>query len=524
MKHQSSTSTASPISLSPDVERRIEDPEVRRVLLLFIELGQADIIECLNKKVKQDPEEFEKILEAVCLYVRRGSVTQSYLTKLMSTDKDPFDWKCDPEEDKSITPVERQLINKFGTRWPTVRGAIDMCVYFLRHSVQIGSWKVHRPDLTYLTYRVWLKVTICPNEHPWDQKSAGTESQNFRGNLRLQVVMFYPGLVNLAFLSQNQFDELRKHETAFDGKWTEKPAFRNGIMRLLHDAIRLYGVVDDRYTYYDRSLPGRKLTDNRYNMLDDFEAHKDAVLNCHADSFQKFSHVSGWYKCDKLWVPGNPLGSVLNMSKMMVREEFVKSRNLMEGCDEDCAAKAVRKYGIGYVPRPLSEIPLEDAEKDKRGITRQTSRIPPKQESPSQNSQHRGISQTRTGSHGKQQKQQQQNQQQGKSDKRAESRPLAKKLDSGDKVKAHPPGPSLRKAEPRQSVEKKAEATQAAKKSDSSDHSKADPPRHSLRRAEPLQSVERRPEAKKSSKKPDPQVVPSSSRTGGSGATPRRHG
>lgn len=293
MRHQSSTSTASLISLSPDVERRIEDPEVRRVLLLFIEFGQADIIECLNKKVKQDTEEFKKILEAVCLYVRRGLITQSYLTKLMSTDKDPFDWKCDPKEDKSTTPVERQLINRFGTRWPTVRGAIEMCVYFLRHNVQVGSWKAHRPGLTHLTYRVWLKVTICPNEHPWDQKSAGTESQKFRGNLRPQVVIFYPGLLNLAFSSRDQFDELKKHETAFDRKWTEIPAFRNTIVTPMHDAIRLYGVVDDRYTYYDSSLPDQKLTDNRYKMLHDFDAHKDAVLNCHVNSFQKFSHVSG---------------------------------------------------------------------------------------------------------------------------------------------------------------------------------------------------------------------------------------
>lgn len=121
---------------------------------------------------------------------------------------------------------------------------------------------------------------------------------------------------------------------------------------------------------------------------------------------------------------------MLNMSKMMAREEFVKSRNLMEGCDEGCAAKAVRKYGIGYVPRPLSGIPLEDAEKDKRGIPRQTSRMPPKQEPPLQNSQHRGSSQKRTGSHGKQQR--------GSDKKRAEENSPARKSSKKPAAQAVP--------------------------------------------------------------------------------------
>ncbi|TGO34008.1 hypothetical protein BHYA_0216g00010 [Botrytis hyacinthi] len=444
MKHQSSTSTASPISLSPDVERRIEDPEVRRVFLLFIKLGQTDIIKCLNKAVKEDSkEEFTKILEAVCLYVKRGLRTQDYLTAQMLTDAEPCDWLYNREVDEPFTPTEKQLMDKFGTRWPTLRGAIDMFSRELKNCVERFTWKTR---YTKLTYRIWHTIAICPNKHPWDQKSTETKSKKLRRNLRLQVVVFYPGLVNLAFLRQDEADELIGEDDRFDKEWEKSCVFREKVVSVTRSAIKSYGSVDDAYTDHDKLSAKKKLAEERRIMLDDFDAQKNAFLNLHAYSFDDYTHVSGWYKCEKFWVPANPIGSVLNTSKMMVVEESVGSRNLVKGCSEVCAMNAVREYGIGYVPRPLSEIPSEGAGKDKRGLIRRTLRMPPKQESPSQNSQHRGSSRTRTGSHGKQER--------GSYNKRAEENPPARK----------------------------------------------------------------------SSKKPDPHVVSSSSRTSGSGATPRRHG
>ncbi|KAF7950081.1 hypothetical protein EAE96_007381 [Botrytis aclada] len=165
-------------------------------------------------------------------------------------------------------------------------------------------------------------------------------------------------------------------------------------------------------------------------MLADLEANKDAILKSYAYSFQKFSHVAGWYKCGKLWSPASPIGSVLNTGKMMVRKEFVGVQNSVKGCDEDTALNAVRKYGIGYVPRPLPEIPPADPGKNKEKRGKSCGDC--------------GSSKTRAKSPP-----------QEKNSKSERTKLPANKLDTNSKAEANPPtqnsfdrGPLLRRAKP----------------------------------------------------------------------------
>ncbi|KAF7889426.1 uncharacterized protein EAF01_010919 [Botrytis porri] len=414
MKHESSTSTVKPILLSLDVERRIEDPQVRRVLKLFIKLGQADIVECLNEKVKQDPEEFKKILEAVCLYQ-------------MLTDEDPLFWDYDPEEDNSITPAEKQLIEKFRTRWPTVRGAIDTIKRIIRCCVKEETMKKRG-----LRYHIWTTVTISPREDPWDRNDV-TKSRNFFENLRPQYVIYYPGLVNLAFLSREQADEVLYQGSIFYGRWKRTKGFPQEVVEETRKVI-LSGAFEGGYTNYDNKFSSEKLPEKQRAMLAGFDAHQHALL--HAPQFfkEKVSYISGWYKCKNTWTPGNPIGSILNASGMMMNG-LIGSYDWVNKCDEDSAEKAVKKYGIGYVPRPLPETPSEDAGKDKRGVLRQLLRKEPKQDPPTRSNRDRGSSRTRTESHGKQR-------QRESDSKKAEEEPPAKKSSSGSKKPAAQAVPS----------------------------------------------------------------------------------
>ncbi|TEY86651.1 hypothetical protein BOTCAL_0004g00040 [Botryotinia calthae] len=164
-------------SLSPDVEKLITDPEVLRVLRLFISLGRTDIIKFLNETVNQDPKEVQNALDAVYFFVKRGLQIQRYLTSQMRTDAEPSEWPYDPNEESSSTSAERQLVDKY-------------------------------PD-TGLKYRAWNTVNICPPDRRlWDRNSKAYESQRFCAYSRLQFVIFHPGLVDLAFLEQGDSKEI----------------------------------------------------------------------------------------------------------------------------------------------------------------------------------------------------------------------------------------------------------------------------------------------------------------------------
>ncbi|KAM0133510.1 hypothetical protein ACHAO1_006167 [Botrytis cinerea] len=265
-------------SLSPDVEKLITDPEVLRVLRLFISLGRTDIIKFLNETVNQDPKEVQNALDAVYFFVKRGLRTQRYLTSQMRTDAEPSEWPYDPNEESSFTSAERKLVDKckFGARWPTVRGAIDIFRRGFMHCVDKMTWK--DPD-TGLTYRAWNTVNICPPDRRlWDRNSKAYESQRFCAYSRLQFVIFYPGLVNLAFLEQGQADVLARAEAHFDRLWARNMKFRKTTVDVTRSVLKNYGSVDDGYTNYDGLLTKEELAKQRKVILVDFDAQRDAML------------------------------------------------------------------------------------------------------------------------------------------------------------------------------------------------------------------------------------------------------
>ncbi|KAF5869141.1 uncharacterized protein Bfra_011684 [Botrytis fragariae] len=475
MKHRS------PISLSPDVERRIKDPEVLRVLRLFISLGQTDIIEFLNGTIHKNPQEVRKTLDTVYYYVKRGLQTQKYLTEQMRTAADPSDWPYSSEVDKPFTPDEKQLIEKFGTRWPTVRGALDMFRNNFEHCVEKRKWK----GSTGLTYRAWSTVNVCPNKLLWDGNSSAYENERFLAYLQPKFIIFYPGLVNLAFLEQNQVDELEGDEERFGEQWTGLQ-FRKRIAAVTSETIEECSSIDDIYINLDRLWTGGKLAQKRRLMRTEFVRQSDRLVKANATDFGKFSYARGWQKFENFWQPADMAGSILHLTKMMVGYKPRTDGNLIYNSE---SLSAVRMYGIVPAtthtssPESLSNSVSKYAEKNReRGKLHDMSRkerTEVKERPPTQNSRDRGSSKTRTGSHGQQQHRE--------SDKRAESKPPAKKLESSDKVKTHPPGHSQTRAKPH--------------------------PRESVSRAEA------KPPAKQSSsgsRKPAAQSVPSLSRTGGS--------
>ncbi|KAM0130423.1 hypothetical protein ACHAP3_007285 [Botrytis cinerea] len=463
-------------SLSPDVEKLITDPEVLRVLRLFISLGRTDIIKFLNETVNQDPKEVQNALDAVYFFVKRGLRTQRYLTSQMRTDAEPSEWPYDPNEESSFTSAERKLVDKckFGARWPTVRGAIDIFRRGFMHCVDKMTWK--DPD-TGLTYRAWNTVNICPPDRRlWDRNSKAYESQRFCAYSRLQFVIFYPGLVNLAFLEQGQADVLARAEAHFDRLWARNMKFRKTTVDVTRSVLKNYGSVDDGYTNYDGLLTKEELAKQRKVILVDFDAQRDAMLNADASDFREFSHAGWWFKYGRFWSPGNSVGSILHSNKMLVGKNFRDHCNLANDSKEirtRVATRAVRHYGLGYVPtngiesrsRSLSNVSRKKtgAEKEERERSRDRHRQEHNQNPPRDN-RNRRSSLTRSESLEQQRQESKRN--------TVEARAPAKKSDNG----------------------KKAEAKLPAK------------------------------ESSRKSKKPAAKTDPSSSRTGGSGEVSRSYG
>ncbi|CCD54592.1 predicted protein [Botrytis cinerea T4] len=443
IKHQSSMVGSS--SLSPDVEKLITDPEVLRVLRLFISLGRTDIIKFLNETVNQDPKEVQNALDAVYFFVKRGLRTQRYLTSQMRTDAEPSEWPYDPNEESSFTSAERKLVDKY-------------------------------PD-TGLTYRAWNTVNICPPDRRlWDRNSKAYESQRFCAYSRLQFVIFYPGLVNLAFLEQGQADVLARAEAHFDRLWARNMKFRKTTVDVTRSVLKNYGSVDDGYTNYDGLLTKEELAKQRKVILVDFDAQRDAMLNADASDFREFSHAGWWFKYGRFWSPGNSVGSILHSNKMLVGKNFRDHCNLANDSKEirtRVATRAVRHYGLGYVPtkgiesrsRSLSNVSRKKtgAEKEERERSRDRHRQENNQNPPRDN-RNRRSSLTRSESLEQQRQESKRN--------TVEARAPAKKSDNG----------------------KKAEAKLPAK------------------------------ESSRKSKKPAAKTDPSSSRTGGSGEVSRSYG
>ncbi|KAF7916344.1 hypothetical protein BELL_2004g00010 [Botrytis elliptica] len=402
-------------SLLPDVEKLITDPEVLRVLRLFISLGRTDIIKFLNETVNQNPKEVQITLDTVYFFVKRGLRTQRYLTSQMRTDVEPSDWPYDPDEENSFTSVERQLLDKykFGARWPTVRGAIDIFRRGLMHCVDKMTWK---DSDTGLTYRAWNTFVI-----------------------------FYPGLVNLAFLEQGQADVLARAEGHFDRLWARDEKFRKATVNLTRSVLKYYGSVDDGYTNYEGLLPKEKLAKERRIILDDFDAQRKAMLKADASDFREFSHAGWWLKYGKFWSPGNSVGSILHSNKMLMGKSFRDHCNLANDSKEistEVATRAVRHYGFGYVPTmmtrssrsrssskaSLGKTGTEKEKGEKREKSRDKHREEQNQSLPIRNSRDHGSSLKRTESPGQQR-------QESKS-KTIEARTPAKKSSRGTKKPA----------------------------------------------------------------------------------------
>ncbi|KAF7917179.1 uncharacterized protein EAE98_010284 [Botrytis deweyae] len=432
-------------SLLPDVEKLITDPEVLRVLRLFISLGQTDIIKFLNETVNQNPKEVQITLDTVHFFVKRGLRTQRYLTSQMRTDVEPSDWPYDPDEENSFTFAERQLLDKykFGARWPTVRGAIDIFRRGLMHCVDKMTWK---DSDTGLTYRAWNTVNICPPDRRlWDRESTAYKSQRFCAYSRLQFVIFYPGLVNLAFLEQGQADVLARAEGHFDKLWARDEKFRKATVNLTRSVLEYYGSVDDGYTNYEGLLPKEKLAKERRIILDDFDAQRKAMLKADASDFREFSHAGWWLKYGRFWSPGNSVGSILHSNKMLVGKNFRDHCNLANDSKEistEVATRAVRHYGFGYVPTmmtrssrsrssskaSLGKTGTEKGKGEKREKSRDKYREDQNQSLPIRNSRDHGSSLKRTESPGQQR-------QESKS-KTIEARTPAKKSSRGTKKPA----------------------------------------------------------------------------------------
>ncbi|TGO47194.1 hypothetical protein BCON_0289g00120 [Botryotinia convoluta] len=295
------------------------------------------------------------------------------------TDAEPSDWPYDPDEEKSFTSAEKQLLDKykFGARWPTVRGAIDIFRCGLMHCVDKMTWKDRD---TRLTYRAWNTVNICPPDRRlWDRKSTAYE-------------------INLAFLEQGQADVLARAEGHFDRLWARDGQFRKTTVNLTRSVLKYYGSVDDGYTNYEGLLPKEKLAKERRIILDDFDAQRDAMLKADARDFQISTEV---------------------------------------------ATRAVRHSGFGYVPTMMtgssgsgssSKVsPGKTGTEKGKGEKREKSRDKYREQDqnlPIRTSRDRGSSR-RTESPGQQR--------QESRSKAVEARPPAKKLDSSKTVEAKPP-------------------------------------------------------------------------------------
>ncbi|PQE15380.1 hypothetical protein CJF31_00008902 [Rutstroemia sp. NJR-2017a BVV2] len=400
----------SAISLSPDVEKFITEPEVLRVLRLFIALGRTDLAEFLNMTVNKDAREVQKILEVLRLFVKRGLRTQGYLTSQMRSGKEPSDWPYDPTEEESISSDERHLVDKFGAQWPTVRGAIDKFRRGLLYCIDKMEWK---DSATGLTYRAWTTVNIWPPDRRlWSRDSKAYKSQRFCAYSRLHLVIFYPGLVNLAFLDQAQADVLVRAETHFHKRWEREGRFRKEAVDITRGVIENYGSVDDGYTNYDGLLPKEKLEKKRKVILADFDLQRDAMLGAGVDDFGEHSHAGWWHKNGSFWSPQNSIGSILHSNKILVGKKFrehCNTANDNKHIRTHVARSAVSRYGFGYVPTVSQTFNLKRTHSaqvaPKKTGTKGKSQEKHKEESPERRHRSRGRSITTTENHSQQEQQ-----------------------------------------------------------------------------------------------------------------------
>jgi hypothetical protein len=342
----------SKISLSSDVEKLITEPEVRRVLRLFIALGRTDLAEFLNTTVNKDAEEVKKVLEVLRLFVKRGLRTQEYLTSQMRSGKDPSEWPYDRTEEESISSDEKHLVEKFGAQWPTVRGAIDKFRRGILYCIDRWEWKDSG-----LTYRAWTTVDIRPaDKRLWSRDSNAYKSQRPCACSRLHLVIFYPGLVNLAFLSREQADVLVQAEARFHTRWELHERFRKEAVDIARGVIENYGIVDDGYTTYDGLLSKEELEKKRKVILGDFDLQRDAMLGAGLNKFEEYSHAGWWHKNGpngSFWSPANSIASILHSNKILSGNKFrehCNTANDNKRIRTKVATSAVGHYGIGYVP------------------------------------------------------------------------------------------------------------------------------------------------------------------------------
>ncbi|PQE31422.1 hypothetical protein CJF32_00002014 [Rutstroemia sp. NJR-2017a WRK4] len=340
------------VSLSSDVEKLITEPEVLRVLRLFIRLGRTDLAEFLNATVNKDVEEVKKILEALRLFVKRGLRTQGYLTSQMRSGKDPSEWPYDPTEKESISSDEEHLVEKFGVQWPTVRGAIDKFSRGILYIIDRMEWKDSG-----LTYRAWTTVDIRPpDKRLWSRDSNTYKSQRPCACSRLHLVIFYPGLVNLAFLDRAQADVLVQAEARFHTRWELARHFRKKAVDITRSVVENYGSVNDGYTTFDGLLPKEELEEKRKVILADFDLQRDAMLGAGKDEFEEYSHAGWWHKNGPngpFWSPANSIASILHSNKILVGKKFrehCNTANDNKRIRTQVARNAVRHYGFGYVP------------------------------------------------------------------------------------------------------------------------------------------------------------------------------
>ncbi|PQE28994.1 hypothetical protein CJF30_00004033 [Rutstroemia sp. NJR-2017a BBW] len=185
---------------------------------------------------------------------------------------------------------EKDLLKKFKAQWPTVRGAIDKLDPGLLHIIDKWEWK---DSDTGLTYRAWTTVDIRPpDKRLWSQDSNAYKSQRPSACSRLHLVIFYPGLVNIAFLDRAQADVLVQAEARFHKQWKRNGRFRKAAVDITRGVIENYGSFDDGYTTFDGLLP----KEERKVILDDFELLRDAMLGAGKNEFGEYSHAGWWYK------------------------------------------------------------------------------------------------------------------------------------------------------------------------------------------------------------------------------------
>ncbi|KAF7892037.1 hypothetical protein EAF00_008339 [Botryotinia globosa] len=111
--------------------------------------------------------------------------------------------------------------------------------------------------------------------------------EQFLSRLRPKFMVFYPGLVSLAFLEKNQIEELERNKYQFDDKWRDTK-FRIKVTDTIAKVIGYCGSISNFFFNCDSQFEGGKREQRCRITHEEFCVQRKSLEDTDACNFSDF--------------------------------------------------------------------------------------------------------------------------------------------------------------------------------------------------------------------------------------------